>query len=330
MINIAINGFGRIGRMFLRSAWEQESINIVAVNDLTSTETLAALLKRDSVHGEFNYDVSYKDSSITIDGQEIPVYREKSPKDLPWHKHDVDVVIESTGFFRTKDKASMHLDAGADKVVISAPAKGDKDVRTVVLGVNEDEYNNERIVSNASCTTNCLSPLAKVLHDNYGVERGFMTTTHSYTGSQNLIDGPHKDLRRARAAAVNLVPTTTGAAVAVGKVLPELKGKLDGFAIRTPTPDGSITDLTVQTRQNVSVKQVNDLFRNVAEHHLKGIVEYSEEPLVSSDIVGNPHSVIFDAEQTRVIDGNLVKVVGWYDNEWGYSSRLVDLAIYIS
>lgn len=330
MINIAINGFGRIGRMILRSTWNNDNVKVVAVNDLTSTETLSSLLKRDSVHGTFGPDVSFDKENLYVDGQKIPVYRERSPENLPWGQHDVDVVVESTGIFRTKDKAKMHLDAGAKKVVISAPPKGDKNVKTIVMGVNETSYSGEAIVSNASCTTNCLAPMAKVLDDNYGVRKGFMTTTHSYTGSQNLIDGPHKDLRRARAAAVNLVPTTTGAAKAVGSVLPALDGKLDGFAIRTPTPDGSITDLTVELEQGVSVDEVNSLFENVSNHHLKGVVEYSEEPLVSSDIIGNPHSVIVNGDQTRVIGGNLVKVVGWYDNEWGYSNRIIDLIVYIS
>jgi len=327
MIRVAINGFGRIGRMVFRAAYEQgfEGLDVVAVNDLTDTKTLANLLKYDSVHGKFKGEVAFDNDSLYVNGKKIRVFAERDPSNLPWKEFGIDVVIESTGFFRKRADAAKHLEAGAKKVLISAPSK-DADF-DVVLGVNEHKYNkNEHhIISNASCTTNCLAPIVKVLHDNFGIEKGLMTTVHSYTGDQRLVDAPHKDLRRGRAAAHNIVPTTTGAAIAVTKVIPELQGCLDGMAIRVPTPDGSITDFVCTLKKEVSVEEINNLFKNVSQYHLKGILEYSEEPLVSSDIVGNPHSSIFDAPSTKVI-GNMVKIVAWYDNEWGYSNRMVDIA----
>lgn len=328
MVRVAINGFGRIGRMFFRAAMHDPEMDIVAANDLTDTKTLAHLLKYDSVHGRLQDVVEAKENVIIINGNELKVFSEKDPTKLPWKDLKIDVVIESTGFFRDEAGASMHLRAGAKKVIISAPAKGD--VFTVVKGVNEHTYQGQDVVSNASCTTNCLAPMVKVLDDNFGVERGFMTTVHSFTADQRIVDGPHKDLRRARAAANNIVPTTTGAAVAVGKVLPHLNGKLDGMAIRVPTPDGSITDFTCELKQDVTKEQINELFRNVANSHLKGVLRYTEEPIVSTDVLGDSHSVIFDGQSTMVIDGRFVKIVGWYDNEWGYSNRLVDVAKIIS
>ncbi|MCF7872499.1 type I glyceraldehyde-3-phosphate dehydrogenase [Candidatus Woesearchaeota archaeon] len=328
MVRIAINGFGRIGRMFYRATMNDPEIEIVAVNDLTDNKTLAYLLKYDSVHGTLKEQVDYDEDSLIVAGKSFKVFAEKDPVNLPWKDLNIDVVVESTGFFRTKELASKHLEAGAKKVMISAPAKGD--VRTFVKGVNEHDYSGEEIVSNASCTTNCLAPMVKVLDDNFGIERGMMTTVHSFTADQRIVDGPHKDLRRARAASQNIVPTTTGAAIAVTQVLPHLKGKLDGMAIRVPTPDGSITDFTCELKQEVTKEQINELFRNVAKNHLKDVLEYVEEPIVSTDIIGNTHSVIFDALSTIVLEGKFVKVVGWYDNEWGYSNRMADMAKIIS
>ncbi|MCF7866780.1 type I glyceraldehyde-3-phosphate dehydrogenase [Candidatus Woesearchaeota archaeon] len=328
MVKIAINGFGRIGRMFYRAAMNDSEIEIVAVNDLVDNKTLAHLLKYDSVHGKLNEEISYNDEGLTVGGKFFKVCAERDPANLPWKDLSVDVVIESTGFFRDKEKASKHLIAGAKKVIISAPAKGD--IKTFVKGVNEHDYAGEEIISNASCTTNCLAPMVKVLDDNFGIEKGMMTTIHSFTADQKIVDGPHSDLRRARAAANNIVPTTTGAAIAVTQVLPQLKGKLDGMAIRVPTADGSITDFTCELKQEVTKEQINELFKNVANHHLKNIIEYTDEPIVSTDIISNPHSVIFDALSTMVIQGKLVKVVGWYDNEWGYSNRMKDMAKIIS
>lgn len=330
-MRVAINGFGRIGRMFFRATRNAPDIDIVAINDLTDTETLATLLKYDSVHGTYQGQIQAHNDTIEIDGKKVPVFQEKDPEHLPWQDYNVDVVLESTGFFRTRDLAKKHLVAGAKKVLLSAPAKGKKPVKTIVMGVNEHTYNGDDIVSNASCTTNSLAPLVKVIDDNFTVQHGLMTTVHSYTGSQNLVDGPHKDLRRGRSAGVNLVPTTTGAAAAIGEVIPRMDGKLDGMAIRTPTPDGSITDLTVHVEKPTSAEEVNDLFQNVSQHHLRGVLQYTQDPLVSSDIVDNPHSVVFDAEQTKVNGhGHMVKVLGWYDNEWGYSNRLIDLARHIA
>jgi glyceraldehyde 3-phosphate dehydrogenase len=326
-INVGINGFGRIGRLVTRSilAYHEDEINIVGINDLMDAETLAYLFKRDSVHGTYQGEVSASDNTLTIDGMEIGISSERDPANLKWDDRGADIIVESTGLFRTKEDASKHLEAGAEQVIISAPAKGDKDVKTVVLGVNEDEIDGSaNIYSNASCTTNCLAPMAKVLDDAFGLEKGFMTTTHAYTGSQNILDGPHKDPRRGRTAAANLVPTTTGAAEAVGLVLPHLDGKLDGSAIRVPVPDGSLTDLTAVVGKDVSVDEVHDAFRKAANGRMKGVLEYSEEELVSTDILGNPHSCIYDSGFTKA-DGNLVKILAWYDNEAGYSARTADL-----
>lgn len=326
-INVGINGFGRIGRLVARSilAYHSEEINIVGINDLTDAETLAYLFKRDSVHGTFEDDVSATEGSISIDGMEIGISSERDPANLDWDKRGADVVVESTGLFRTRDAAAKHLEAGAEKVIISAPAKGDKDVKTIVLGVNNEEIDDDtQIYSNASCTTNCLAPMVKVLDDAFGLQKGFMTTTHAYTGSQNILDGPHKDLRRGRTAANNLVPTTTGAADAVGLVLPHLDGKLDGSAVRVPVPDGSLTDLTAVVDRDVSVDEVHDAFRNAADGAMKGVLQYSEEELVSTDIISNPYSCIYDSGFTKT-DGNLVKILAWYDNEAGYSARTADL-----
>ena len=329
MINVAINGFGRIGRMVFKAALDDPDISVVVINDLTDTKTLAHLLKYDSVHGIFPGPIDCTPDSLVVNGKKISVVSEKDPTKLPWKKFNVDVVVESTGRFTKKKDAMLHIEAGAKKILVSAPCKcdeGEEPVKTIVNGVNESELKKEDIiVSNASCTTNCLAPMAKVLEDNFGIERGFMTTIHAYTADQRLVDGPHKDMRRARSAAVSTIPTTTGAARAIGTVIPSLKGKLDGFAARVPVPDGSLTDLTVVVKKDVTKEEINDLFKNVATYHLKGILEYSEDPLVSSDIVGNPNSCIFDSLMTNVIDKRLVKVVGWYDNEWGYSKRMVDL-----
>ena len=322
---VGINGFGRIGRNFFRAALEQGAdIEIVAVNDLTDNKTLAHLLKYDSITGRFQGEVSYDDEGIVVDGKHIKALAQRNPADLPWGELGVEVVVESTGFFTDGEKAKAHLDAGAKKVVISAPAKNVDG--TFVMGVNEDKYDGAtmNIVSNASCTTNCLAPLAKVLEENFGIERGIMTTIHSYTGDQRVLDAPHKDLRRARAAALNMIPTKTGAAQAVALVLPELEGKFDGLAVRVPTPTGSLTDLTFIAKKEVSVEAVKAAVKAAAEGELKGVLKYTEDPIVSSDIVGDPHTSIFDATETKVI-GNLVKVLSWYDNEWGYSNALVRL-----
>ena len=321
---VGINGFGRIGRNFFRAALEQGAdIEIVAVNDLTDNKTLAHLLKYDSITGRFQGEVSYDDEGIVVDGKHIKVLAQRNPVDLPWGELGVEVVVESTGFFTDGEKAKAHIEAGAKKVVISAPAKNVDG--TFVMGVNDGDYTNDlNIVSNASCTTNCLAPLAKVLHENFGIERGIMTTIHSYTGDQRILDAPHKDLRRARAAALNMIPTKTGAAQAVALVLPELKGRFDGLAVRVPTPTGSLTDLTFVAEKEVSVEAIKAAVKAAAEGELKGVLEYTEDPIVSHDIVGNPHTSIFDATETKVI-GNLVKVLSWYDNEWGYSNALVRL-----
>ena len=322
---VGINGFGRIGRNFFRAALEQGAdIEIVAVNDLTDNKTLAHLLKYDSITGRFQGEVSYDDEGIVVDGKHIKVLAQRNPADLPWGELGVEVVVESTGFFTDGEKAKAHLEAGAKKVVISAPAKNVDG--TFVMGVNEADYDNAtmNIVSNASCTTNCLAPLAKVLEENFGIERGIMTTIHSYTGDQRVLDAPHKDLRRARAAALNMIPTKTGAAQAVALVLPALAGKFDGLAVRVPTPTGSLTDLTFIAKKEVSVEAVKAAVKAAAEGELKGVLKYTEDPIVSSDIVGDPHTSIFDATETKVI-GNLVKVLSWYDNEWGYSNALVRL-----
>jgi len=329
---IAINGFGRIGRNFLRAAHERHAdLEIVAVNDVTDAGTLAQLLAFDSVYGRFPGSVRAQSGSIVIDDRPIRVLSERSPEALPWRELDVDVVIEATGKFRTRAGASEHLSAGARKVLITAPGRGDEPVDAdVVLGVNFDRvYDPARhhILTNASCTTNCLAPVARVLHESVGISYGLMTTIHAYTADQNLLDGPHKDLRRARAAAINIVPTSTGAAKALGLVIPELQGRLNGFAVRVPTPTGSLVDLTIEAERPTSADEVNAGFRERADSgELTGILAYSEDPLVSSDIVGSPYSAIFDAPLTSVINGTLVKVIAWYDNEWGYSNRLVELA----
>ncbi len=330
MVRIAINGFGRIGRTTLRILLKRNlPIEVVAINDLTDGETLAHLFKYDSVHGVYPGKVEYKDGFLHIDGKRIYLLSEPDPAKLPWDEMEVDIVLESTGRFRSKEGAGKHLDAGARKVIISAPAKDD-DIKMIVLGVNEHILDPEdRIISNASCTTNCLAPMVKVLDEEFGIEYGLMNTVHAYTADQRLHDAPHKDLRRARAAATNIVPTSTGAAKAVGRVLPHLKGKLTGLAMRVPVIDGSVTDFTCVLKQPATVEAINNAFKKYAEGDLKGILEYCEDPIVSSDIIGNPHSCIFDALSTMVV-GNMVKVVGWYDNEYGYSSRLVDLIDYVS
>lgn len=326
-VKIGINGFGRIGRLVFRRCLEIGGFDFTAINDLTDAKTLAHLLKYDSVHGKFNGEIKVDGTDLIVDGDRIKITAEKDPAKLNWK--DTDVVVESTGVFRDKESCMKHIDAGAKKVVLTVPAKGDVDA-TVVLGVNDDVLTgDEKIISNASCTTNCLAPMVKVLHDKFGVEKGFMTTVHAYTNDQKLLDLPHSDLRRARSAAVSIIPTTTGAAKAVGKVIPELKGKLDGFALRVPTPDGSITDLVAVLKKEVTAEEVNNAMKEAAGSSLKGIMEYSEEPLVSIDIVGNEHSNIFDSLSTMA-QGNLVKVVGWYDNEYGYSCRVVDLVKKIS
>jgi glyceraldehyde 3-phosphate dehydrogenase len=331
-VKIGINGFGRIGRNYLRAALAQGAdIDIVAVNDLTDNKTLAHLLKYDSVGGPLSESVSYDGDSITVGGKAIKVFEERDPANLPWGELGVDIVIESTGRFTKAEDARKHIAGGAKKVLISAPASGD-DV-TIVMGVNEGEYDPENhvIISNASCTTNCLAPLAKVFNDAFGIERGFMMTAHAYTADQNLQDGPHSDLRRARAAAINIVPASTGAAKAIGRVLPELNGKLSGSSYRVPVPTGSIVDLTIVTpTEGLTAEQVNEAYRAAAaEGRLAGYLEYTEDPIVSSDIQLNPHSSVFDSELTNV-SGNLVKVSAWYDNEWGYSNRLVDLTEYVA
>jgi glyceraldehyde 3-phosphate dehydrogenase len=329
-IRVGINGFGRIGRNFFRAALAHPDaeIQIVGVNDLTDNATLAHLLRYDSILGRLDAEVKASSDEITVAGQSFKALAERDPAQLPWGDLGADIVIESTGIFTDAHRARAHIDAGAKKVIISAPAKNE-DV-TVVLGVNEKAYDPARhtIISNASCTTNCLAPMAKVLHDTFTIERGLMTTIHAYTQDQNLQDGPHPDLRRARAAAINVVPTSTGAAKAIGLVLPELKGKLDGYALRVPIPTGSATDLTVTLAREVTVEEVNGALREAAAGPLRGILRYTEDPIVSSDIVTDPASCIFDAGLTKVI-GDQVKVVGWYDNEWGYSNRLVDLVAYV-
>ncbi len=325
-MNLAINGFGRIGRLVLRRLLDFPELSIVQINDLTDTATLAHLFKYDSAHGRFRGSVAAEADALLIDGRRIPVTAQADPAALQWGAAGVEVVIEATGRFNEADKARVHLNNGARRVIFSAPAKGDIDL-TVVLGVNDSELRAEhRLISNASCTTNCLAPMVKVLDDTFGVETGFMSTVHAYTADQRLVDAPHKDLRRARAAAENIIPTSTGAAKAAGLVLPHLKGKLDGAAYRVPVVDGSLTEFNALLRTEASVEAINEAMQAAANGPLKGILEYTTEPLVSRDIVGNPHSCIFDATETRSM-GRLVKVVGWYDNEWGYSCRLVDLAL---
>ena len=320
---IAINGFGRIGRLTFRNLIESDKVEIVAINDLTAVDMLAHLLKYDSAHGRFNGTVEHTENSLIVNGKEITVYAQRDPETLPWAELGIDVVVESTGFFRDAEGMGKHIKAGAKKVALSAPASGD--IKTIVLGVNDGELTaDDTMVSNASCTTNCLSPMAKVLDEKFGIESGFMCTIHAYTSDQRIQDAPHSDKRRARAAAVNMIPTSTGAAKAVALVLPQLKGKLDGYAMRVPTITGSATDLTVQLKREVTAEEVNAAMKEAAEGPLKGILMYTEDPIVSSDIVGDKHSCIFDADVTSA-KGNLVKVLGWYDNEAGYSARLANL-----
>lgn len=328
-MRVAINGFGRIGRNFFRTCKGSSDMDIAAINDLTDAKTLAHLLKYDSVHGIFDAEVRAGDNAIIVDGKEIKVFAERSPENLPWKAMNVDIVVESTGLFTDREKAAKHLDAGAKWVIISAPAK-EPDI-TVCLGINEESLDpsKHKIISNASCTTNCLAPVAKVLHNEFGIIRGLMTTVHSYTNDQRILDLPHKDLRRARAAAISMIPSTTGAAKAIGLVLPELKGKLDGFAIRVTTPNVSVVDLVAELSKDVTADEVNAAMKKWAEGRMKGILQYLDIPLVSVDFNGNPHSSIFDATLTKVIENRMVKVIAWYDNEWGYSTRLRDLISYI-
>jgi glyceraldehyde 3-phosphate dehydrogenase len=328
-LRVAINGFGRIGRNFFRASKGYNEFEIVAINDLTDAKTLAHLLKYDSVHGIFNADVKAGDGSITVDGKELKVFAVTEPENLPWKDLRVDIVIEATGIFVDRPSAARHLDAGAKWVIISAPAK--EPDATVCMGVNEEtiDPSKHKVISNASCTTNCLAPVAKVVHNEFGIVKGLMTTIHSYTNDQRILDLPHKDLRRARAAALNLIPTTTGAAKAVGLVLPELKGKLNGMSIRVPTPNVSIVDLVVELAKEVTVEEINAALKKAADGPMKGILQYSEAPLVSSDLNGNAHSSIVDATLTMVLERKMAKILAWYDNEWGYSSRLRDLILYI-
>jgi len=329
MIRVAINGFGRIGRSFTRAIQKHPNINLVAINDLAPTNTLAHLLKYDSIHGAFNGKVSTEENKILINDKAIQIYSEKDPELLPWKALNIDIVIESTGIFLTKELASKHLIAGAKKVILSAPPKSE-DITTVVLGINDDVITgNEQIISNASCTTNAAAPLIKVLHDLYHIESAYITTVHSYTSDQTLHDSPHRDLRRARAGAQSIIPTTTGAAKAITKIFPDLDGNIGGCGIRVPVPNGSLIDISVNLKENPNVEEINNAFKKASENNLKNILQYTEDPLVSIDIVGNAHSCIFDADLTS-ITGNMVKVVGWYDNEMGYSNRLADLVEKIS
>lgn len=327
MIKLAINGFGRIGRNAFKIAFERRDVKVVAINDLTDTKTLAHLLKHDSSYGTYDRDVKFDEENLIVDGEKIRVYAEKEPKNLPWKDHRVDVVIESTGFFTDPAKAAAHLEAGAEKVVISAPAKGEG-AKTIVIGVNEDTVTeDDKIISNASCTTNCIAPVMKVLEDNFGIEKALMTTVHSYTASQRILDAPAKDLREARAAAENIVPTSTGASKAAALTIPALKGKFDGLSIRVPTPVVSLADITAVLKKDTTIEELQEVFKNAAkEPFYEGILGVSEEPLVSIDYRGNSHSSIVDLPLINVVDKNLVKVVAWYDNEWGYSNRLVELA----
>ncbi|SEC39908.1 type I glyceraldehyde-3-phosphate dehydrogenase [Paenibacillus sp. GP183] len=330
MVKVGINGFGRIGRNVFRAALNNPDVQIVAVNDLTDVATLAHLLKYDTTHGIIDATVEVGDGAIIVNGRSIKIFAERDPGNLPWKDYGVEIVVESTGIFTAKEKASLHLKGGAKKVIISAPAT-DEDI-TIVLGVNDDKYDASKhtIISNASCTTNCLAPMAKVVNDKFGIVKGMMTTVHSYTNDQSVLDLPHKDLRRARAAAENIIPSSTGAAKAIGLVLPELKGKLNGMSMRVPTPNVSVTDLVVELSRNVTVDEVNAALKEAADGSLKGILNYSNEPLVSSDYNGNPASSTIDALSTMVVGDNMLKVVSWYDNEWGYSNRVVDLAAFIA
>ena len=325
-IKVAINGFGRIGRVFTRSVIENKQIEIVAINDLVDTKMLSHLLKYDTVHRKLDFDVNCTESSISINNKTIQVFNNRNPEELPWDKLDIDIVVESTGFFRSKENASKHLKAGAKKVVISAPST-DSDVKTIVMGINDGILqSSDTIVSNASCTTNCAAPMVKLVNDICGINEGFLTTTHAYTGDQNIHDAPHKDLRRSRAAAQNIIPTTTGAAKAIGKIFPDLEGKIEGIGVRVPVIDGSMTDLICRVDNPISADDIRTAFKNLANDKLKGVLSYTEDPIVSVDIIGNPNSCIIDGLLITVI-GNLVRVVGWYDNEVGYSNRLVDLIL---
>jgi len=329
VVKVGINGFGRIGRNFFRAIQESGAdISVVGINDLTDTKTLAHLLKYDSILGRFKGTVVAEDNAIVVNGIRIPIFAERDPANLPWGSIGAAIVVESTGFFTDAESARKHITAGAKKVIISAPAKGE-DI-TIVMGVNHDKYNpvTDNIISNASCTTNCLAPMAKVIDDAFGIERGLMTTIHAYTNDQSILDYPHSDLRRARAAALNMIPTSTGAAKAIGLVMPHLKGKLDGYAMRVPVPTGSATDLTVELKTAATKEEINAVVKAAAEGTLKGILQYTEDPIVSTDIVTDPSSCIFDASLT-IVNGNMVKVLGWYDNEWGYSNRLVDLVTFV-
>lgn len=324
-IKIGINGFGRIGRNVFRIMKKRGGFDVVAINDLTDAKTLGHLLKYDSIAGKYPGDIKVDGDKLIVDGDEIRVLAIKDPAELPWKELGAEIVLESTGVFRVREKIEKHIQAGARKVLLSVPAKDEIDA-TIVLGVNDQDMKPEhKIVSNASCTTNCLAPMVKVLHDNFGLKRGIMTTIHSYTNDQRILDFPHSDLRRARSAAMNIIPTTTGAARAISKIIPELNGKLDGIALRVPTPDGSITDLVAELDRDATVEEINSLFKKTSESDLRGILEYCDEPIVLTDIVGNPASCVFDALSTMVIGKNMVKVLGWYDNEWGYSTRCVDL-----
>ena len=325
-IKVAINGFGRIGRVFTRSVTKNKQIEIVAINDLVDTKMLSHLLKYDTVHRKLDFDVNCTESSISINNKTIQVFNKRNPEDLPWDKLDIDIVVESTGFFRSKENASKHLKAGAKKVVISAPST-DSDVKTIVMGINDGILqSSDTIVSNASCTTNCAAPMVKLVNDICGINEGFLTTTHAYTGDQNIHDAPHKDLRRSRAAAQNIIPTTTGAAKAIGKIFPDLEGKIEGIGVRVPVIDGSMTDLICRVDNPISADDIRAAFKNLANDKLKGVLSYTEDPIVSVDIIGNPNSCIIDGLLITVL-GNLVRVVGWYDNEVGYSNRLVDLIL---
>ena len=326
---VAINGFGRIGRNFFRASMEQTSYEIVAINDITSTATLTQLLKYDSIFGRFNGKIQTKEDSIIVNEKEIRVYSQKDPAELPWKSLGIDLVVESTGIFKKREDFSKHLNAGAQKVIISAPA-ADADI-TIVMGVNDQDYDHTRhhVISNASCTTNCVAPVAKLIHDHFGIVQGNMTTIHSYTNDQRILDLPHKDLRRARAASMNIIPTSTGATKAMGLVIPDLEGKITGSSIRVPTPDGSLVDLVVQLSKPASEDELNRIFKDAAENKMKGILEYSTDPLVSTDIIGNSHSSVVDGEFLTVISEHMVKVLAWYDNEWGYSCRLKDLILKI-
>ncbi len=326
--SVGINGFGRIGRLAFRAA-QHKDLEIVGINDLTDAKTLAHLLKWDSIHGRFPGEVEAADDSIIVNGKKIPVTAERDPAKLPWKDLGAEIVIESTGLFADREGASKHLAAGAQRVIITAPAK-DPDI-TIVLGVNDDQYDPDqhKIISNASCTTNCLGPPAKILHDNWGIESGWMTTIHAYTNDQSLLDFPHADLRRARAAAMSMIPTSTGAARAIGLVMPDLKGKLDGYAMRVPTSDVSVVDLSIKLKKKTTAEEINATMKAAADGPLKGILQYCDEPLVSIDFLGNPHSSILDVASTKVMDGDFVKILAWYDNEWGYSNRVVDLALKI-